>query len=302
MVNLKLTIPDYVKEEDVIRTIFKVSSNSDMSSPILDTTLEKGSVTNILELTSSVELADGNTYYATVSYITEVGGLSFTSDIKQFVSNDTIDVELEVYLPSKVPVPKLTSVYPVESFPSQGFNISMDVFEVLLNKHYATTWLLVRLVDNIIIESSILDTKNVNTKFFGSKLLPGVYEVRARRHMVSGNDSIFSSFIFTVRDPVNIKDKFGLEIDIINTVYAQLELDKVSVISDTDDLGMRTFSNGIEVDSQDIDSGLTDVTIYTNATVQIYIKGKEESSLYLYSLYRYPGSCRFEYTLPIDFC
>jgi len=302
MVNFKLSLTDESVLEDITQTIFKLSENEDLSNPILEITQDKNSVLNILELTADIEVTTGVTYYAVASYITPTGGLSFTSNVMSLVGGSTLDIELDLYLPSVTPVPILRSVYPDTSFPDKGFTITMDVVPSVLNRHFATTWILVKLIDNVILDSSIEDGDNIHKKRFTQDLLPGVYEVRAKKHMVSGNDSVYGIFTFTILSKANIFNTHKLAIDVTNTVYDKTELDKVAILSETDDLHMKIFSNDLLVDEMDIDSGLTDVSIYTNAVVQVYINGKEESSLYLYSLAKYPGSCRFMYTLPIDFC
>ena len=303
MIRLKLVLLDEsIKETDVIKSIFKVYSDEG-TTEILSITQDKDTVINLLELTADIEVPNGLTYYVQGSYITETGGLSYPSKLVPIISGDTIDIEIDNYLPQLIKPPVITTPYPRESHSHKGFIASIDNLNITLNKQYATTWILVRLVDDVIVESYIEDTVNIYSKKFVNSLLPGLYELKVRRHMLSNDDSIFGVFNFVVRDPIDILGEYGLGFDVSLTKYINGELEGLYIISNkTHAAHLKVHNNsGIKRD-EDITVGPLTLNQDTDAVIEVSLKNKPGSSIYMYSSYKYSGSCRFDYDIPMSFC
>jgi len=307
MIHIRLNIIDSdIKEEDIIESFFKVSSTEDMKTLIAGGNVHnvKDVVTNMLEATLDIEVPDGNTLYVTGSYATVAGGLSYTSSVVPIVSGDTLDIEIDNYFPQRVKPPVISTGYPKDSHSYKGFVATIDKLDILLNKQYASTWVLVRLIDNIIVESYIEDTVNLYSKRFDNELLPGIYALKVRRHMISGDASVYSVYTFTVKSNVVIFEKHKLNIDKSKTLYVNGEVKNFFVNADDANVEVRVHKQNVkDVVLTTSAKGLIVVEgTETNAVIQVSLIGKPESSVYLYSKYKYAGNCKFDYTLPIEFC
>ena len=299
--NLRLLPPDNVIET-IIETRFIVSTSSDMVDDAVEIIQLYTDVPNVLSYVGSLDLPEVDVYYVTGVYITVEAGLSFTSVVTELVSNGITYLGIDNFIPNVVPSPLLETLYPEASHPSKDYIITTNELDVQWDRQFATTWILSNVLTNIVIESSLMDEDNLYNKKFVSDLIPGLYEIKVRRHMKSGASSVFSSITFIVNEDSKIYEDEGLYIDRTLTTYIEKDVESFTLVSETDELMMRIFDiNGV-ISETEIDSGVTNIEPLPFVTIQIFVIGKEDnSSIYIYPLEEY-DNCGFTYTFPITFC